>query len=246
MGDYAIELSTLTSEKLYDAMHCAWVNATRIRTELKGRMDELKKVARESAKLAIQLLDGPPVSKLKPATVTYIKELALKQFQWLTEKQVLIESLTQSVQELSIEGTRKQRTLDLLSAELAEKEDLIESLTQSARSLSIEKIGMQQTLDQISAQLEEREDLFGTLTQSVDALSIETVEKQRTLDLFSVELAAREAELNAIKRSLGWRLLSRYGRIKYRYLLPIYRLLRLAPKQTETAAVEQPPQDAQH
>jgi hypothetical protein len=32
--------------------------------------------------------------------------------------------------------------------------------------------------------------------------------------------------------SLGWWLLSRYGRIKYRYLLPIYRLLKPAPQVT--------------
>jgi polysaccharide pyruvyl transferase CsaB len=246
VGEYAIELSTLTSEKLYDAMHCAWVNATQIRTELKGGMDELKRVAKESAKLVIQLLDGPPVSKLKPAAVTYMKELALKQIQRLTEKEDLIESLTQSVQELSIEKTGTQQTLDIISGQLAEKEDLIGSLTQSVQELSIEGTQKQRTLDLISTQLAEKEELIGSLTQSVQALSIEDTRKQRTLDLISVHLAVKEAELNKIRRSLGWRLLSRYGRIKYRYLLPIYRLLRLAPKQTETAEVEQSAQDAQH
>src|SRR6185369_8130000 len=29
--------------------------------------------------------------------------------------------------------------------------------------------------------------------------------------------------------TIGWRMLARYGRIKYRYLLPFYRALRLPP-----------------
>src|SRR5262249_46140703 len=50
------------------------------------------------------------------------------------------------------------------------------------------------------------------------------------------ELLVRTADLERIKRSFAWRLLSRYGRIKYRYLLPIYRLLRLLPPEPEQSA----------
>lgn len=42
-------------------------------------------------------------------------------------------------------------------------------------------------------------------------------------------LAEKEAQLERITSSFGWRLLNFYGRIKYRYLLPVYRLLRLLP-----------------
>ncbi|HYJ86604.1 MAG TPA: hypothetical protein VEW46_11140 [Pyrinomonadaceae bacterium] len=42
------------------------------------------------------------------------------------------------------------------------------------------------------------------------------------------QLAAAEAELKGISNSLGWRLLSRYGPIKYKYLLPLYRILGLS------------------
>ena len=42
-------------------------------------------------------------------------------------------------------------------------------------------------------------------------------------------LAEREAELSRITSSFGWRLLGRYGQIKYRYLLPIYRLFGHVP-----------------
>ncbi|HKG22592.1 MAG TPA: glycosyltransferase [Blastocatellia bacterium] len=45
----------------------------------------------------------------------------------------------------------------------------------------------------------------------------------------SSQLAETEGELERITASPGWRLLTRYGRLKYRYLLPLYRLLRLMP-----------------
>ncbi len=43
--------------------------------------------------------------------------------------------------------------------------------------------------------------------------------------LLSAELSAKTHELDKIKNSLGWRMLSRYGRIKYQRLLPVYRAL---------------------
>lgn len=43
-----------------------------------------------------------------------------------------------------------------------------------------------------------------------------------------LQLTATEAELGRISNSLGWRLLTRYGTIKYRYLLRLYRLLGLS------------------
>jgi GT2 family glycosyltransferase/exopolysaccharide biosynthesis predicted pyruvyltransferase EpsI len=69
-----------------------------------------------------------------------------------------------------------------------------------------------------------------SITQLEDKLT-------QTTDSFSDQLAAREAqigskdaELDRIRGSLGWRLLSRYGRIKYRYLMPLYRRMGAAPK----------------
>jgi len=74
---------------------------------------------------------------------------------------------------------------------------------------------LQSELNTRNSQLEEKDREIQALLAKVQALG----------DL----LAEREAELSRITRSLGWRLLGRYGRIKYRYLLPIYRLLGRAP-----------------
>lgn len=60
--------------------------------------------------------------------------------------------------------------------------------------------------------------------ESADAQSVDKDLEIRTL---SAELGEKNEQLRRITSSLGWRLLSRYGRIKHRYLLPIYRLLKL-------------------
>jgi hypothetical protein len=65
------------------------------------------------------------------------------------------------------------------------------------------------------------------LDARITGLSGELNDQKQITRSLSAQLAARQTELDTIKASLGWRLLSRYGRIKYRYLLPIYRLLRL-------------------
>ena len=70
------------------------------------------------------------------------------------------------------------------------------------------------------------------LRERVAKLEAEIDEKERSFRVVSAQLHAKEAELRKITSSLGWRLLSRYGRIKYRYLMPVYRLLGLGRKRT--------------
>lgn len=58
------------------------------------------------------------------------------------------------------------------------------------------------------------------------------VQMQQTARVSS-QLSAAEVRLEDIISSPGWRLLSKYGRIKYRYLLPLYRLLGLMPAEPQ-------------
>jgi hypothetical protein len=67
---------------------------------------------------------------------------------------------------------------------------------------------------------------------------LEQVENDNRLEQLSNQLATKEAqlvaaetELKRISNSLGWRLLSRYGPIKYKYLLPLYRILGLSDRE---------------
>jgi hypothetical protein len=143
-------------------------------------------------------------------------------------------------------GREKNSIRDKLKEKLKEQRHVINSLSQQAAEQRqvIESLGAQLLREQ--AQLSKTTGALESLREHVEELDADLREKGLSLQVFSAQVSTKEAELRQIKRSLGWRLLSRYGRIKYRYLLPIYRLLRLAPKQTETAAVKQSSQDAQH
>jgi glycosyltransferase involved in cell wall biosynthesis len=60
---------------------------------------------------------------------------------------------------------------------------------------------------------------FSENEQSIQALSSEVEKGRQAID-----------RLDRVTSSFGWRMLSRYGRLKYRYLLPVYRGLGLMPK----------------
>jgi hypothetical protein len=53
--------------------------------------------------------------------------------------------------------------------------------------------------------------------------------RSRELEALSTCVAERDTQINRMTGSLGWRLLSYYGQIKYRYLLPVYRLFERGP-----------------
>ncbi|HEY7546428.1 MAG TPA: class I SAM-dependent methyltransferase, partial [Blastocatellia bacterium] len=63
--------------------------------------------------------------------------------------------------------------------------------------------------------------------EDTEASSRQAAAKEREINRLRSHLAEKETELEKIKSTLGWRLLSRYGRIKHRYLLPVCRRLGL-------------------
>ena len=70
-------------------------------------------------------------------------------------------------------------------------------------------------------------------------LRSELASESQKAQVLSARVAQQDAEISGKTGSLAWRLLNRYGRIKYRYLLPIYRLFGRAPaKGSETMPVK--------
>jgi GT2 family glycosyltransferase/exopolysaccharide biosynthesis predicted pyruvyltransferase EpsI len=69
----------------------------------------------------------------------------------------------------------------------------------------------------------EQEDKIGAQEEKLGA-------QQDKIGAQEEQLCSKDAELARMRGSLGWRLLSRYGRIKYRFLLPIYRRMTAQPK----------------
>ncbi len=102
----------------------------------------------------------------------------------------------------------------------------------------------------LRSQLEQREESWRTLAgllgqdaEVVEPVSAGVTQRSRDIRILRARAEAAEAELDAIKRTRGWRLLHRYGLFKYRYLLPIYRLLgrRPSPRSKSPSAPEDDP-----
>jgi len=90
-------------------------------------------------------------------------------------------------------------------------------------------------LEALGAQVAEKEQALQTVQAQVAEIQAQAAVNEQALQ---AQVADRDAQLEQITSSLGWRLLSHWGRIKYRYLLPVYRLLRLMPPEPETGKTE--------
>jgi chromosome segregation ATPase len=147
-----------------------------------------------------------------------LKEVAEKD-ELLQEFSILLGDKDEALRELRAE---KETALQKHSALLAEKNAALQGL-------SAERAEKESSLQALSTQLAEKD---GT----VQMLSIELAEQhlahqsqtqhdeERIGDL-SARLLNTETQLKRMRNTFGWRLLSSFGRIKYRFLLPVYRLL---------------------
>ncbi|HWN98037.1 MAG TPA: glycosyltransferase, partial [Blastocatellia bacterium] len=136
--------------------------------------------------------------------------------------------------------TKVEQNLDIiqsLSAEMGAREQRIQTLSSEPeeKDRALSRVAeYEQTIKSLSSQSEHKDQAVRTMEtllakdrEAVRALSSEIAEKQRSVQDLSVRLAEKEAQLERLTNSLGWRLLSLYGPIKYRYLLPVYRMLGL-------------------
>ena len=98
----------------------------------------------------------------------------------------------------------------------------IEALKSELESMNSAVAEKDRKIRQLESELKTSNPPIEERDREIQALS----EKAQVL---SALLAEREAELSRMTSSFGWRLLGRYGQIKYRYLLPIYRLFGRAP-----------------
>jgi O-antigen biosynthesis protein len=111
-----------------------------------------------------------------------------------------------------------------MRAELAAKEEALHDL-QLAKAAEARKL-----IQQIAAADRERRHLHTEAAHSAELFSSQITELENQLHDRERRLEESEQQLQRITRSLGWRLLSRYGRLKYGLLLPIYHGLRSMPE----------------
>jgi len=74
------------------------------------------------------------------------------------------------------------------------------------------------------------------LAEAEQKYTAHIIRQENAIEVISAQLEMRQSQLDKITSSLGWRLLSSYGRLKYKYLLPVYRLLRLRQPQVKKAS----------
>ena len=90
----------------------------------------------------------------------------------------------------------------------------------------------QDAVESLASQLAERHERVlelvehvGERQRAVDAMIAGLGESHKLVATLTAQVAEREAEREKMRSTLGWRLLRQYGKVKYRYLLPISRLL---------------------
>jgi hypothetical protein len=118
-------------------------------------------------------------------------------------------------------------------------------------SYNVIKLKSRRPIEEFSTQLIEKEQaIHGFSTQvvekeqAVQAFAAQVADHEQALRTLSAQMAAKDGELKRITGTLGWRLLGLYGKIKYRYLLPVYRLLHLMPPEPKVGDEE--PVDTGH
>ncbi len=171
------------------------------------------------------------------------KEKALRTIQaQMTQREQAINDLQsrlESGQEQFIEELAAQeKTIQSLSDDLESAQTQLSATTESLSSQVTKKQKAIETLQaesdaergRLTRQIEEKEEAIESLSAEKESLTLQIKEKEQAIESVSAELEKKEGELREkdlqlqrITRSFGWRLLSLYGRIKHRVLLPVYR-----------------------
>lgn len=146
------------------------------------------------------------------------------------------------VVELNDELLRKGKSADdyadrlrKVTERLDTQERVISELSEIERDLSAQLRDHDYAIEVLRS---EKNHEIESLTATIADKEAKIAEMEATIREREATIGEREAELNKITASLGWRLLSRYGRIKYRYLLPIYRLLRSSRHKSRSPSIQ--------
>jgi GT2 family glycosyltransferase/uncharacterized coiled-coil protein SlyX len=153
------------------------------------------------------------------------KEQAIRNFSaQLAEKE-------QAIRDLSAQVAEKEEAIRDLSAQVAQKEEAIRVAEDERANRVAEREQAIRVFSELSTQVIEKE-------EAVRAYAAQVADHEQTLRTLSEQVAAKDAELKSATSTLGWRVLRRYGKIKHRYLLPVYRLLRLMPREPKVSNPE--------
>jgi hypothetical protein len=121
-----------------------------------------------------------------------------------------------------------QATVASLADEVREREAHTEMLAANLNELGLVVANQTAVIESLERRLNESDLRLHNVECERDAAKVEAEE---SVQLLSNQLLDAEVQLRKVTDSTGWKLLSRYGRLKYRYLLPVYRFFgRTQPK----------------
>jgi len=163
---------------------------------------------------------------------TQSAELA-SQAEHLVNQSAQLASQSEELTTLSEQLAAQSIELEDQAAQLAHaRERLIESTDRQAELIA-KAIEDDETIETLRAQLVNREQFAQEITtkmrekqQSIEILLAQVSEKQEFIERISSQVSLLDAQLKRMTKTFGWRLLSLYGKLKYRYLLPVRRRLR--------------------
>jgi hypothetical protein len=107
-----------------------------------------------------------------------------------------------------------------VGALLVERDQTLQTLSSQAED------GERQFSRQLAAKEKAIEELSletGARSSQLEEVTVSLTEKEAEIDRINLSLEEKEAQLERITNSLGWRLLSYYGPIKYKVLLPAFK-----------------------
>ena len=267
---YALDLSVTNSVELLRLFADAYSNRQELSTQLQSAVESLKPLARENIHLAMELLNHPERYRpaLPPQIIAAVKETTLnlalrlarenrkrdareqqihERMVQLAEQEQMTSSLSAQLSEqkqsLVKQITEKDRTIQFLSGQLAQERQRIEKLLSQLSESVQHSLSLMSELTQKRAEIEALSSQASHAEQNAQSLSAQLATKERANEVLALELAMKDDELKRVTSSLGWRLLNRYGQIKYRYLLPIYKALGLPPYHKKSVAGDQTPQE---
>lgn len=153
-----------------------------------------------------------------------IEALSVRMAEQLRERQSLMNRLAAEEEALQTLSTRME---EWQSSFEAEREQAMASLRVQLGEQEKKLAGLEaQLTDKDQALIGSREHIAEN-EKITTALAAQIAEREKAIHALSVQLATQETKLDQITSTIGWRLLSLYGPFKYRYLLPVYRMLGL-------------------
>jgi GT2 family glycosyltransferase/glycosyltransferase involved in cell wall biosynthesis len=194
----------------------------------------LEEDGRAIASLQSRLAEREQAIKFLDAQV----EFDLERFKVrLEERDRTIESLSATTASLSSKLADKKSAVEALEARIAERDDAYEALNSELhaerqrwereaaslrtdgetreQALRLQLAAEQERITRLTEDLTTKDQKLSDADHQILASKTDIAEKDRRLQ-------ETENQLRRITSSPGWRLLSRYGRIKYRLLLPAY------------------------